>query len=72
MLQTPFFLKPLALAVAGLALVAAGPAAAQSTPAPSTDPLWEVGGVAFGLTQQAWPGASEDVRRAIADRKSVV
>jgi outer membrane scaffolding protein for murein synthesis (MipA/OmpV family) len=28
--------------------------------------LWEVGGVAFGLTQQAWPGASEDVRRAIA------
>jgi outer membrane scaffolding protein for murein synthesis (MipA/OmpV family) len=64
--QTPSFLKCLASAVAGLALLAAGPAAAQSTPAPAADPLWEVGGVAFGLTQQAWPGASEDVRRAIA------
>ena len=36
------------------------------TPSAPAEPLWEVGGVAFGLTQQAWPGASEDVRRAIA------
>lgn len=50
-----------------LAAVPAGTAGAQpSAAAPSADPLWEVGVVAFGLTQQAWPGASEDVRRAIA------
>jgi outer membrane protein len=50
-----------------LATVPAGNAGAQSSaPAPSADPLWEVGVVAIGLTQQAWPGASEDVRRAIA------
>lgn len=56
-----------ALLAAGLL---AGNASAQSTtpaaPTTAPDPLWEVGGVAFGLTQQAWPGASEDVRRAIA------
>lgn len=46
------------------AFAATGSAAQGATP--PTDPLWEVGGVAFGLTQQAWPGASEDVRRAIA------
>ena len=45
---------------------AATGAVAQGTAASKPDPLWEVGGVAFGLTQQAWPGASEDVRRAIA------
>jgi MipA family protein len=45
----------------------ATPALAQSSPpAAAPEPLWEVGGVAFGLSQQAWPGASEEVRRAIA------
>ena len=52
-----------ALAVSALTTIGAS---AQGTAAPVTEPLWEVGGVAFGLTQQAWPGASEDVRRAIA------
>jgi outer membrane scaffolding protein for murein synthesis (MipA/OmpV family) len=66
MQPTPSFLKALASAAAGLALLANGPAMAQRATAPPADPLWEVGGVAFGLTQQAWPGASEDVRRAIA------
>ena len=50
-----------------LAAMLAAPAGAQSpAPSPAADSLWEVGGAAFGLTQQAWPGASEDVRRAIA------
>ena len=61
--------RPLSLHLLGIvaAAILAGPAAAQApAPAPAQEPLWEVGGVAFGLTQQAWPGASEDVRRAIA------
>lgn len=45
-----------------LAALLTGPAVAQ----PSADPLWEVGAVAFGLSQQAWPGASEDVSRTLA------
>jgi len=55
-------------AAACFAVLTAGTAAAQSAPpaASPAEPLWEVGGVAFGLTQQAWPGASENVRRAIA------
>jgi outer membrane protein len=49
------------------AALPAGTAGAQSSaPTPSADPLWEAGVVAFGLTQQAWPGASEHVRRAFA------
>lgn len=32
----------------------------------STQPLWEVGGVGFGVSQQAWPGASETVRQGLA------
>lgn len=51
---------------AGLALLPAL-AAAQSEPnARVAEPLWEVGAVGFGLSQQAWPGSSETVRRAIA------
>jgi outer membrane scaffolding protein for murein synthesis (MipA/OmpV family) len=67
MQQIPSCLRSLASAGAVLVLLGAGPAAAQSAAsAPASEPLWEVGAVAFGLTQQAWPGASEDVRRAIA------
>jgi outer membrane scaffolding protein for murein synthesis (MipA/OmpV family) len=67
MQQIPSFLRSLASAGAVLVLLGAGPAAAQSAAAaPASEPLWEIGAVAFGLTQQAWPGASEDVRRAIA------
>jgi outer membrane scaffolding protein for murein synthesis (MipA/OmpV family) len=51
-----------------LAGLLAGPAGAQSSGSAdsSGSPLWEVGFAAFGLTQQAWPGASEEVQRAIA------
>jgi outer membrane protein len=63
----PFIPRPRTMRLLGLTLAAwlAGPAAAEAS-APPAEPLWELGGVAFGLTQQAWPGASEDVRRAIA------
>jgi hypothetical protein len=49
-----------------LAGLLAGPAGAQSSGSAdsSGSPLWEVGFAAFGLTQQAWPGASEEVQRA--------
>ena len=42
--------------------LAAGAAAAQ----PAAVPLWEVGGLAFGTHQQAYPGSDQSVRRAIA------
>ncbi len=59
--------QPLHLLALTAATLLCGPVAAQSAAPPgASEPLWEVGGVAFGLTQQAWPGASEDVRRAIA------
>lgn len=38
-------------------------AMAQEAPAPA---LWEVGGVAFGASQQAYPGADQQVNRALA------
>ena len=67
MQRTPSLLKPLVSGAAWFALLATGSAVAQSSPSTGpAEPLWEVGGVAFGLTQQAWPGSSEDVRRAIA------
>lgn len=40
---------------------------AQTTVAAApTEPLWELGVVSLGLTQQAWPGAAERVERALA------
>ena len=56
----------LSLSLSLAALVALPAHAQTSASGPSAEPLWEVGVVAFGLTQQAWPGASESVRRAIA------
>ena len=38
----------------------------DASSSPAAEPLWEVGMVAFGLNQQAWPGADENVSRAIA------
>jgi MipA family protein len=38
-------------------------AMAQEAPGPA---LWEVGGVAFGASQQAYPGADQQVNRALA------
>lgn len=40
------------------------PAFAQ--PAAATDPLWELGGFVAGVSQQAYPGAREQARRALA------
>ena len=48
-----------------LALALAAPIAAQAQ-ASADLPLWEVGVVGLGVSQQAYPGASERVRRAIA------
>jgi MipA family protein len=59
--------RPLQLLGLTVALLLVSPAQAQSSAsAVSADPLWEAGIVAVGVTQQAWPGASENVRRAIA------
>lgn len=45
-------------------LLAAGTASAQ---APATSkPLWELGGVALGVSQQAYPGSDQQVNRALA------
>ena len=51
-------------ATALLPLLLAAPVLAQ-TPAGPELPLWEIGAVGFGVSQQAWPGASEHVRRAL-------
>ena len=63
---------PRALFPALLSLACAGGALAQSeaTPAARTAssgrPLWEIGGVALGVSQQAYPGSSRQVRRGLA------
>jgi outer membrane protein len=46
-----------------LAVVAAAACAVPAAHADEADPRWEVGMVAFGVSQQAWPGASAQVRR---------
>ena len=48
-----------------LALWLAAPGLAQTRPAADL-PLWEVGVGGFGVSQQAYPGASEQVRRGLA------
>ncbi|KQT07592.1 MipA/OmpV family protein [Ramlibacter sp. Leaf400] len=40
-------------------------AAAQAQDAPAR-PLWEIGGVAVGVSQQAYPGSDQRVRRGVA------
>ncbi len=50
-------------AVLVLAAIACAPAWAQS---PADLPLWEVGGIAVGVSQQAYPGADQQVNRALA------
>lgn len=67
--QPPFSLSVRTLLALSLALATALVEKAHAQPsvsAPSTEPLWEVGVVSFGGTQQAWPGAAEEVSRAIA------
>ncbi|MBC7664539.1 MAG: MipA/OmpV family protein [Caulobacter sp.] len=48
-----------------LALALAAPVLAQGQPSAADLPLWELGAVGFGVSQQAYPGASEQVRRAL-------
>lgn len=40
--------------------------AGPSVAAPETEPLWELGAAAFGVSQQAYPGAEDRERRALA------
>lgn len=53
------------LAALALALAPFG-AHAQAGPPAAPEPLWEIGAVGFGLSQQAWPGSRETIGRAIA------
>ena len=48
----------------GLVCLAAAACAASAARADEAAPRWEVGVVAFGVSQQAWPGAAAQVRRA--------
>lgn len=57
-------MQPKSLALAGFALALSAPAMAQTER--QRPPLWEVGGFALGITQQAYPGSDEDVSRALA------
>jgi len=41
-------------------------AVAQVAAGSSTPPLWELGGVALGVSQQAYPGSDQQVNRALA------
>ena len=52
-------------AAGALALACAGAAGAQGTAAPPL-PLWEIGGVALGASQQAYPGSDDRVSRGLA------
>jgi outer membrane protein len=61
----PFAAPGLRAASSLLLLLLAAPVLAQ-TPAAADLPLWEIGAVGFGVSQQAYPGASEQVRRALA------
>jgi MipA family protein len=59
----PALLLPRAVALWAIALGASFNAAAQAPPAA---PLWELGGVALGVSQQAYPGSDQQVQRALA------
>jgi len=55
-----------ALGLLQAAACAQTPQAPQSQPSPpSGDPRWELGVVAVGVSQQAWPGAAARVQRAL-------
>lgn len=62
--MTPNATRPLLLSVATLAwFTFSGSAQAQDA---AGKPLWEIGGVALGVSQQAYPGSDQRVRRGIA------
>lgn len=52
-------------ALIGAALLIA-PALALAQAVSAADPLWEVGGFALGVSQQAYPGADEQLTRVLA------
>lgn len=52
-------------ALASLTLAAAS-ARAEGEPAAAGPPLWELGAVAVGVSQQAYPGSNQQVNRALA------
>lgn len=52
--------------VAASALAGLPCGAAAQSPGGSTRPLWEIGGVAVGVSQQAYPGSDQRVQRAAA------
>lgn len=56
------------LAGLGLAGLGCGVALAQAegTPAPADSALWELGAIAVGVSQQAYPGSDQQVQRALA------
>ncbi len=49
-----------------IALLAFGAPAASIAQAETAPPLWELGGVAIGISQQAYPGSDQQVGRALA------
>ena len=51
---------------AGCCAVLSTAALAQAADGPGAAPLWEVGGVAFGVSQNAYPGSDQQVNRALA------
>ena len=52
--------------VSGCCAVLSTAALAQADDRPGGAPLWEVGGVAFGVSQNAYPGSDQQVNRALA------
>jgi outer membrane scaffolding protein for murein synthesis (MipA/OmpV family) len=56
---------PTSLHLLAVAALAAIPWAAQAQEGPG-EPAWEVGGVAFAVSQQAYPGSDHQVRRGAA------
>src|SRR4051812_38195485 len=56
-------IRTLALVASALSLALAGAARAQEA---EPKPLWELGGVALGVSQQAYPGSSRQVHRGLA------
>lgn len=57
---------PTGPALAALLLLLAGSAPALAQEDGANLPLWEIGGVAFGVSQQAYPGSDEQVNRGLA------
>ena len=52
--------------VAGCCAVLSTAALAQAADRPGSAPLWELGGVALGVSQNAYPGSDQQVNRALA------